>query len=269
MVLAATAELLLQHDLGFREMGLLVFPSRINVTRVPPAGKQRNPSCERRFIMPARRPALPGSSIVKTIPGDKRYRSVAGSAGLLAGMTNPRTRSVRTQVAYRFSGAMETIHAALVVRLGYTERFRREDQWKYAAEFSRAGHRLGFSMTRIEEDTGELEIYFEAGVDAFDRVTFIRFITDHPRTKGVDMEEQIRLYCPNCHREVENREAIEARVQNGILEIPCQFCDTELREDRAQHRGGGRPLGGQERPGALVSFPGGGRGALGGGKYRK
>nr|VFJ58265.1 MAG: WD40 repeat [Candidatus Kentron sp. FW] len=175
IVLEATAELLLRHDLGFREMGHLVFPSQISVTRVPPS---------------------------EPLP--------------------------RAEIAYRFSGAIETIHASLVVRLGYTEHFQREDQWKYAVEFSRDGHRLGFSMEQIEEGTGKVEIYFEDGVSEFDRVTFIRFITDHLRAKGIDIEEQIRLYCPDCKEEVTNRKAIETRVENGKLDIPCQFCDTSI-----------------------------------------
>ena len=174
-VLEATAELLIRHDLGFREMGYLIFPSQINVTRLPPSE------------------------------------------------THP-----RTEVAYRFSGGIESIYASLVVRLSYTDYFRREDQWKYAAEFSRAGHRLGFSMRQVEEGTGELEIYFYPGVSEFDRVTFIRFVTDHLRTKGIDIQEQIRLYCPQCAREVTNREAIETRVQDGKLDIPCQFCGTAV-----------------------------------------
>ena len=175
IVLEATAELLLAHDLGFREMGYLVFPSQISVTRVPPDGP------------------LP-----------------------------------RAEVTYRFSGAIETIYAALVVRLGYTEHFRREEQWKYAVEFSRAGHRLGFSMEQIEEGTGEIEIRFETGINEFDRVTFIRFITEHLRARGVDIQERIRLYCPNCKEEVTNHAAIAARVEKGKLEIPCQFCDTGI-----------------------------------------
>lgn len=172
IVLEATAELLLQHDLGFREMGYLVFPSQINVTRTRSAESRPRP-----------------------------------------------------EVAYRFSGAIETIYASLVVRLSYTEHFRREDQWRYAVAFSRDGHRLGFSMQQLEEGTGELAIYFEPDVHEFDRLTFIRFITDHLRARGIDIRERIRLYCPNCDREVTNREAIEARVQAGKTDIPCQFCD--------------------------------------------
>ena len=179
IVLEATVELLLGHDLGFREMGYLVFPSQIHVTRVPS-------------------PAIEG----KPPP--------------------------RAEVAYRFSGAIETIYASLVVRLSYTEHFRREDQWRYAVEFSRAGNRLGFSMAQVEEGAGEIEIWFEPNVTEFDRVTFIRFITDHLRTKGIDIQGQIRLYCPNCDEEVKNRAAIERRLADGKLAIPCQFCDTEI-----------------------------------------
>lgn len=175
LVLEATAELLIRHDLGFREMGYLVFPSQINVTRLPPS--EAHP---------------------------------------------------RTEVAYRFSGGIETIYASLVVRLSYTDYFRREDQWKYAVEFSRNGHRLGFAMRQVEEGTGDLEIYFYPGVSEFDRVTFIRFVTEHLRAKGIDIQEQIRLYCPKCAREVTNREAIETRVQDGKLDIPCQYCNTAI-----------------------------------------
>jgi GTPase SAR1 family protein/predicted phosphodiesterase/RNase P subunit RPR2 len=175
LVLEAMVELLIRHDLCFREMGYLVFPRQINVTRLPP---------------------------IEAHP--------------------------RTEVAYCFSGDIETIYASLVVRLSYTDYFRREDQWRYAVEFSRNGHRLGFSMQQIEEDTGELEIYFYPDLSEFDRVTFIRFVTDHLQNKGIDIREEIRLYCPKCGKEVTNREAIEARIQDGKLDIPCQYCDTAI-----------------------------------------
>jgi GTPase SAR1 family protein/UDP-2,3-diacylglucosamine pyrophosphatase LpxH/RNase P subunit RPR2 len=175
LVLEGTTELLIHHDLGFREMGYLVFPSQINVTRQAPDE------------------APP-----------------------------------RTEVAYRFSGSIEAIYASLVVRLSYTDYFRREDQWKYAVEFSRDSNRLGFSMRQIEEGTSELEIYFQPGISEFDRVTFIRFVTDHLRAKGIDIQEHIRLYCPKCSKEVINREAIETRIREGKLDIPCQFCDTAV-----------------------------------------
>ncbi len=173
-VLESTVELLIEHDLCFREMGLLVFPSQINVTRPVPA--EEHPS---------------------------------------------------TEVTYQFSGSLEAIYASLVVRLSYTDYFQREDRWKYAAEFSRDDHELGFAMRHVAEGTGELEVYFYPGVSEFDRVTFIRFVTDHLRARGVDIQERIRLYC-KCGKEVENWAAIEARVRAGKLDIPCQYCGASV-----------------------------------------
>jgi len=175
IVLHATIELLIQHDLCIREMGLLVFPSQINATRPEPQN------------------GLP-----------------------------------RTEVTYSFSGAIETIFASLVVRLSNTDYFRREGQWKNASEFSRDGIRLGFSMRQVEEGTGELNIYFNSGISDYDRITFIRFVTDHLRTKGIDIREEIRIYCHRCGKEVTNREAIDARIENGKLDIPCQYCSAAV-----------------------------------------
>ena len=83
-------------------------------------------------------------------------------------------------------------------------------------------------MHQVGDGTGEIEVYFESGVNEFDRVTFIRFVTDHLRTKGVDIEERIRLYCHVCGKEIENRDAIEARVHAGRLDIPCQYCASSV-----------------------------------------
>lgn len=169
-VLESTVELLIKHDLCFRDMGLLVFPSQINVLR-PDRPAERLPA----------------------------------------------------EVTYRFSGSIEAIYATLVVRLSRTDHFRLEDQWCYAAEFSRDDHRLGFAVTQLEEGTGNLEVYFDPEVSDFDRVTFIRFITDHLLSRGLDIKEQIRLSC-RCGKEIQNRDAISARLASGKLDIPCQYC---------------------------------------------
>ena len=169
--LESVVELLIKNALCFREVGMLVFPSQININRPAPSGQ---------------RP--------------------------------------RTEITYEFSGSIETIFASLVVRLSLTEYFERQEQWKYSAEFLCNGNSLGFSMKQVREETAELEIYFYPEVPDFDRVLFIRFITDHLHNKGIDLGERIRLYCPKCNREVENREAIAARVSAGRLDIPCQYC---------------------------------------------
>ncbi len=174
LVLESTIELFIRRNLGFRELGRLIFPSQLNIRQ--------------------------------EIPADKHPP---------------------TEVTYEFSGSIEAIYASLVVCLSYTKDFEREELWKYAAEFSREGHHLGFAMQQAE-GTGELEIYFYDQVTDFDRVTFIRFIQDHLYKQGVDLKERIRLYCPECGEEVKNRKAIEKRVKAGILQIPCQYCDASV-----------------------------------------
>jgi small GTP-binding protein len=175
IVLEAAVEAFIKHDLAFREMGMLVFPSQINISRPEPS-REHPP----------------------------------------------------TEVTYRFSGSVEAIYASLVVRLSHTEYFQREDLWKYAIEFSRHGHRLGFIMREVEEGTCELDVYFAPDVNEFDRATFIRFITDHLGMKGIDIQEHISLNCPQCKRDLKDREAIETRVRARKLDIPCQYCGTSV-----------------------------------------
>ena len=176
LVLEGTAELLIRHDLGFREMGYLVFPSQINVTRQAP---------------------------------DEAHP--------------------RTEVAYRFSGSIETIYASLVVRLSYTNYFRREDQWKYAVEFSRDGNRLGFSMRQIEEGHGRTGDLFSARhqrVRPGDVYPVCHRSPCEPRASI--SRNRFGFIVLSVPREVTNREAIEARIRDGKLDIPCQFCETAV-----------------------------------------
>jgi hypothetical protein len=131
-------------------------------------------------------------------------------------------------VTYQFSGSVEAIYASLVVRLNYTDYFKREEQWKYSCEFSRGSSKLGFQMGQIEEGTGELEIFFYDGISDFDRVTFIRFITSHLQSRGIDLKERINLFCPKCEREIKDVAAINNRIRDGKLFIPCQYCDASV-----------------------------------------
>lgn len=175
ILLESTAELLIERELCFRDMGMLVFPSQITITR-------------------------PSSSI----------------------------EASRSEVTYLFSGSIEAIYASLVVRLSYIEHFKRENLWKNTAEFSREKNRLGFTMTQVKEDTVELDVYFDQNVNNFDRVTFIRFITENLYAKGLNIFESIKLYCPNCEcgKEIDNQKAIEARIQAGKSDVLCPYCET-------------------------------------------
>lgn len=171
-VLESTIELFIKHDICFREMGMLVFPSQFNLTK-----------------------------------------------------TEVESKHPRTEVKYEFSGPIELIYASLVVRLSNSLHYCLEELWKNGAEFACKDAKVGFTLRQIEEGTGELELYFYPGVTDFDRVTFIQFIKSHLRFKGISVNEKIPLYCPSCNNEVKNWEAIEDRIKQGKLDIPCQYCD--------------------------------------------
>lgn len=170
-VLESTVELLIEHGLCFREMGMLVFPSQLNASAEP---------------ADAARP--------------------------------------RTDVVYELSGCIEAIYASLVVRLSYTDFFQRNSLSRSGAEFLRGTHRLGFTVKQIKEESVELALYFDPEVGQLDRVTFIRFVSEHIRAKGINIQERVCLHCPQCKEEVTDIKAIEHRIQHGERDIPCQYC---------------------------------------------
>ena len=68
-------------------------------------------------------------------------------------------------VTYSFSGPQEEIYTTLVVRLSYSDGFKRDQLWKDAADFkTHGGKRVGLAMTKKAEGEAEIVVYFEAGV---------------------------------------------------------------------------------------------------------
>jgi len=187
----------------------------------------------------------------------------------------------RTEVAYRFSGSIETIYASLVVRLELHGLFpRARTNGNMRSSFSRAGNRLGFSMRQIEERHGRTGNLFSARYQRVsDRVTFIRFVTDHLRAKGNRHPGTGFGFTAQVRKEVHNREAIEAAhpgretgrspVNSAIrLSSIPKSVEENLpagpvvgrkaaatdQDRRATHRGGGEAV-----PGRPTAIHGGGR----------
>ncbi len=135
---------------------------------------------------------------------------------------------LKPEVSYTFSGNIDEIYALLVVRLHYSDHFKLENRWKYAAEFSVNGSILGFMIMPEESGTGFIDVYFSTEVSKNDRILFIRLIEHHLTSKGISIEERIRVYCNSCSKEIENNDAINARIEANKLTIVCQYCDTIL-----------------------------------------
>ncbi len=87
-------------------------------------------------------------------------------------------------VTYLFSGPLEEIYATLVVRLHHTPVFDKDRLWRFAADFkTQEGKRVGLKMNRRGEAGAEITVYFEPGIPDDTKVTFIRYVHDHLKTK--------------------------------------------------------------------------------------
>lgn len=137
--------------------------------------------------------------------------------------------SKEANIIFRFSGDVTNIYASLVVRLSYTDYFKREEMWHNAAEFSHDNGRLRILVDKISDDISELKIYFITEIDEFNRFLFLTFISEYFKEKGIDVVEQIsNLFCPNCDNKVASSDAIQARLSRGKTDIGCPYCDTRV-----------------------------------------
>ena len=132
-------------------------------------------------------------------------------------------------VTYRFNGPLDEIYATLVVRLHHTAAFDRDHMWRYAADFKTpTGKRLGLKMTKKGEGVAELEVYFEPGISNEAQVTFIRYVHEHLKLKAQDVVRLRHYVCPKCGAPIENRRAIETRLEKGLKDIVCSVCEDRV-----------------------------------------
>jgi small GTP-binding protein len=128
-------------------------------------------------------------------------------------------------VTYHFKGAVDETYATLVVRLCHTPVFTKDTLWRFAADFkTEEGKRVGLTMTKKPEGAAEMSVYFAPGIPDDTKVTFIRYVHDHLKSKDRDMVRVRHYVCPKCGEPVESRRAVELAVQKRRKTIPCQYC---------------------------------------------
>jgi small GTP-binding protein len=132
-------------------------------------------------------------------------------------------------VSYRFKGFLDDIYATLVVRLHHTKPFRQDQLWRYAADFrTLTGRQLGVKMTRRAEGAGELEVYFDPGVDAGEKIIFSRYVHEHLMEKAQDVLRLRYYVCPHCGTPVGNREVAMKRLAEGREDVLCVNCEKRV-----------------------------------------
>jgi GTPase SAR1 family protein len=135
-------------------------------------------------------------------------------------------------VTYGFAGPLDEIYTTLVVRLSYSDGFKSDQLWKDAADFKTpGGKRVGLAMAKKAEGAAEIVVYFEAGVPDDTKVTFIKYVHEHLLARAQPREEvtRVRTYvCPYCDEPLENRRAIQLRLEKGLKDILCPLCEKRL-----------------------------------------
>lgn len=136
-------------------------------------------------------------------------------------------------VTYRFSGMLDEIYATLVVKLRHTAAFNTDERWlwRFAADFkTQAGKRVGFLMTKKGEGAAELKVYCEPDTAEDTKVTFIRYIHDHLKSKDPEVVRLRHYVCQNakCGEPIESERAVRRALELGRKKIPCQYCGKQI-----------------------------------------
>ena len=132
-------------------------------------------------------------------------------------------------VTYSFKGVLDEIYATLVVRLHYTSSFEMDKLWRFAADFKTpGGKKLGLKMSNKGEGTAELDLYFELEIPIDIKVMFIKYVHEHLITKAQDVIRFRYYVCPHCGIVLENRLAIEVRLNKGFNDILCVSCEKRV-----------------------------------------
>jgi small GTP-binding protein len=137
----------------------------------------------------------------------------------------------KLHVIYRFTGIVEKTYATLVVKLFYCGAFEIKELWRNAAEFLTPGqHALGFTMDSTEEDRAEIRVFFETDTSIDSRVLFLKYIHEHLLASATEgsVEREREYFCPDCGEGVDSRPAIRRRLEKGLEDIACVYCDARI-----------------------------------------
>jgi len=132
--------------------------------------------------------------------------------------------------SYHLEGAVETVHAALVVLLGYTDHFSRTNQWQDHAQYEFAeGEVCGFQQITEHEGETELVLYFGEETPQDTRTLFQALFERFLRGRDVKITRYAPVVCPNpkCERQQE-RVAVMNLIAEGEQQAFCNKCGTRF-----------------------------------------
>jgi small GTP-binding protein len=143
------------------------------------------------------------------------------------------TESPNIEVIYNFEGPIEDIYSSLIVRVFYSSIFKLKDLWRNGAEFYDHSDSICGIMLSNHEGKGIISIFFEKSVSIDIRVLFSKFIHEHLEKKAIsESVTKEKIYnCSKCNEKVEDKRAINFRLENGERDIICQYCNNSIQLD--------------------------------------
>ena len=138
--------------------------------------------------------------------------------------------AIEEDVLYRFDGPVLTIYAMLAVRLSSSMVYKREAMWRNGAIFRARGESMcGLRLRIIDDDRGELVIFFDRAATSLTRFQFDDYVHTHLlRWTLPNTIERRRVFrCPNseCREEITHAQ-VTKRTSKGFRFMRCCVCDT-------------------------------------------
>ncbi len=140
---------------------------------------------------------------------------------------NVEMTETKEDAAYRITGAVENVYAALVVLLGYTNTFSRTNHWHHQAQYETEGYVCGFRQT--EESAGEIELvlYYAPDTPPHARQLFQALFEGFLVRRKVRARRYTPLVCANCGV-LQQRGVVMKRLGERKTFVRCEECGEKI-----------------------------------------
>jgi GTPase SAR1 family protein len=136
-------------------------------------------------------------------------------------------RGLLDDASYLVSGAVETVYAALVVQLGYTNLFRSDAHWQNQAQYAlEPGEICGFRQVDKHEGEIELVLSFSPGAGDDTRKLFQGAFERFLKRREVKIGRLPMVACGNGHPQL--RDAIRQAMDNSQKSFFCSKCGGQI-----------------------------------------
>jgi small GTP-binding protein len=130
--------------------------------------------------------------------------------------------------SFTVSGPVEHVYPMMVVRLGYTNLFKRNNQWQNQAQYETGnGGLCGFRQIAEREGEIELVLYYEKSLPGHTRDMFEGMFKMFLNQRDLNITEYRPVICPSCSQQQE-RATIMRRTKEGRDFVICENCGTRI-----------------------------------------